>query len=118
MSETVIVRGMKEEWFMDHFKDMSVYFGGDPRGVPARDANYIGFYLEAPISAITHLGIVESIERPEGSAVFHLKAVIKLDHPVRTDDDHAIRKQEYWTLSELGIKQVAMIFNDFVRVGV
>ncbi len=36
---------MKEEWFMDHFKDMAVYFGGDPRGIPARDAQYIGFYF-------------------------------------------------------------------------
>ena len=117
MSERVIVRGMKEEWFMDHFKDMAVYFGGDPRGVPAKDANYIGFYLEAPISAITHLGVVESIIRESGSATFNLKAIIKLDKPVKTIDEHAIRKQEYWTLSELGVNQVSLIFNNFARAG-
>ncbi len=65
MSQTVIVRGMKKEWFIDHFKEMEVYFGGDPRGVPTQDAQYIGFYLEAPDSAITHIGIVNSIERDE-----------------------------------------------------
>jgi len=117
MSDRVIVRGMKQEWFMDHFKDMAVYFGGDPRGVPSKDADYIGFYLEAPISAITHIGIVESIERGENSADFYLKAVIKLDEPIKTVDEHAIRKQEYWTLEQLGIKQVSLIFNNFTKNG-
>lgn len=117
MSERVIVRGMKQEWFMDHFKDMAVYFGGDPRGVPAKDADYIGFYLEAPDSAITHIGVVESIEREDSGATFYLKAVIKLDDPIKTVDEHAIRKQEYWTLSELGINQLALIINDFSKAG-
>jgi hypothetical protein len=26
---------------------------------------------------------------------------------------HAIRKQEYWTIKDLGIKQVGVIFNNF-----
>ena len=113
MSSRVIVRGMKEEWFLDHFKEMAVYFGGDPRGIPAKDADFIGFYLEAPVSAITHIGVVESIERTSGSATFKLKAIVKLDAPVKTVDSHAIRKQEYWSLESLGIKQIGLIFNDF-----
>lgn len=111
---TVIVRGMKHEWFLDHFKDMEVYFGGDPRGVPAYDADYIGFYLEAPDSAITHIGLVESVERTKHGATFYLKAVISLDHPVAVED-HAIRKQEYWTLKQLGIDRISLVFNGFVR---
>lgn len=118
MSERVIVRGMKKEWFMDHFKDMEVYFGGDPRGVPAKDAKFIGFYLEAPDSAITHIGIVDEIVRGDNYATFKLKAIIKLDSPVKTIDEHAIRKQEYWTLRELGISQVGLIFNGFAVAGV
>ena len=117
MSQMVIVRGMKREWFIDHFKEMAVYFGGDPRGVPAKDARYIGFYLEAPDSAITHIGVVESIERNDAGTTFHLKAIIKLDQPVRPDDEHAIRKQEYWTLEELGISQIGLIFNNFAIAG-
>ena len=117
MSDTVIVRGMTKEWFIDHFKDMAVYFGGDPKGVPAKDAKYIGFYLEAPDSAITHIGIVDSIQRKDGEATFNLKAVIKLDEPFKVKDKHAIRKHEYWTLEKLGISQIALIFNDFARAG-
>lgn len=117
MSNTVIVRGMTKEWFIDHFKNMAVYFGGDPKGVPARDAKYIGFYLEAPESAITHIGIVDSIDRSNGEATFNLKAVIKLDEPFKIQDSHAIRKHEYWTLEELGINQIAMIFDHFASAG-
>jgi len=117
MSSTVIVRGMTKEWFMDHFKEMAVYFGGDPRGVPSRDAQYVGFYLEAPVSAITHVGIVESIDRTNEGATFYLKAIIKLDSPIKTTDEHAIRKQEYWTLKELGINQIGLIINNFAIAG-
>ena len=118
MSSKVIVRGMKKEWFIDHFKDMVVSFRGDPRGVPAEGADYIGFYLEAPVSAITHIGIVKSFDRPKDSAIFHLKAIVELDSPIKTKDGHAIRKQEYWTLEELGVQRLSLIFNDFVVVGV
>lgn len=113
MSNTVIVRGMKKKWFMDHFKEMAVYFGGDARGIPKRDADYIGFYLEAPVSAITHIGIVETIKRDVGGATFNLKAIIKLDEPVKTSDGHAIRKHEYWTLDDLGIKKIELVLNSF-----
>jgi len=102
---------------MDHFKEMAVYFGGDPKAIPARDANFIGFYLEAPDSAITHIGIVERIVRSDTEATFYLKAIIKLDEPVKVQDGHGIRKQEYWTLRSLGIKQLSLIFNRFAAIG-
>lgn len=111
----VIVRGMKKKWFMDHFKNMKVYFGGDPRAVPKYDADFVGFYLEAPESAITHVGVVEKIERENSGATFFLKAVLKLDQPVEVE--HGIRKQEYWTLEELGIQKLAVLLNDFAVVG-
>lgn len=110
----VIVRGMTAQWFGDHFQDMKVYFGG-LRAVPQYDSDFIGFYLEAPVSAITHVGVVESIDRQPGEATFHLRAVIKLEKPIPVD--HGIRKQEYWTFSELGIEKVALLINDFSRVG-
>jgi hypothetical protein len=113
---TVIVRGMTHEWFIDHFKDMQVYFGGDSRAIPAYDADFIGFYLEAPDSAITHIGLVKSIKRSKKGATFYLKAVIQLDKPISISD-HAIRKQEYWTFDQLGINKIALIFNDFSIVG-
>jgi len=111
----VIVRGMKKKWFMDHFKNMEVYFGGEPRAVPKYDADFVGFYLEAPESAITHVGVVEKIERENSGATFFLKAVLKLDQPVEVE--HGIRKQEYWTLEELGIQKLAVLLNDFAVVG-
>jgi hypothetical protein len=114
-AQVAIVRGMTGEWFLRHFKDMKIYFGGK-RAVPASDSDYIGFYLEAPDSAITHIGIVERIERQPEETIFHLKAVIRLDEPIRVED-HAIRKQEYWTLEKLGIKKLALVFNEFVKVG-
>jgi len=114
--QCAIVRGMTKDWFMNHFKDMEVYFGGDPRGVPAYDADFIGFYLEAPDSAITHIGVVDKIVREKGRAVFYLKAIIKLDEPKKVPD-HAIRKQEYKSLEYLGIAKLALVFNDFSRVG-
>lgn len=101
----VIVRGMKKEWFIDHFKDMKIYFGGSPVAIPKYDSKYIGFYLESPDSAITHIGIVKKIERDDESVTFFLKAIIKLENPIKIDD-HAIRKQEYWTLEQIGIKMI------------
>lgn len=112
----VIVRGMTKEWFIDHFKDMAVYFGGDPKAIPAYDSDFIGFYLEAPDSAITHVGIVDRIARNAKGATFHLKAVIKLDKPVKVAN-HGIRKQEYWSLNKLGINKIGLIVNDFFKIG-
>jgi hypothetical protein len=111
-----IVRGMTKDWFIDHFKEMKVYFGGDPRGIPAYDADFIGFYLEAPDSAITHIGVVDKIVRERGRAIFYLKAIIKLDVPKKVPS-HPIRKQEYKSLEYLGIEKLAIIFNGFSRVG-
>jgi hypothetical protein len=110
----VIVRGMTEEWFLDHFKDMKVYFSGG-RAVPRYDTDFIGFYIEAPASAITHLGVVEAVERQSDSATFVLKAILKLDKPVEVA--HAVRKQEYWSLRELGITKIAVVLNQFAKVG-
>lgn len=116
--QEVIVRGMKSNWFLEHFKNMAVYFGGDPKGIPAYDSDYVGFYLEAPDSAITHIGVVESIDRSNSAEViFKLKAVIKLDDPIKVQD-HAIRKQEYWTFKELGIENIGLIFNNFVKMNI
>lgn len=112
----VIVRGMTKEWFMDHFKDMAVYFGGDPKAIPAYDSDFIGFYLEAPDSAITHVGIVDRVVRNADGATFHLKAVIKLDKHVKVAN-HGIRKQEYWELSKLGINKIGLIVNNFFKIG-
>ena len=36
MSATVMVRGMKKEWFDDYFVDMDVYFGGGPQAAPKK----------------------------------------------------------------------------------
>ncbi|HEX8672101.1 MAG TPA: hypothetical protein VF710_09440 [Longimicrobium sp.] len=110
----VIVRGMTAEWFGDHYKDMKVYFSG-LRSVPQYDSDFIGFYLEAPDSAITHIGVVDSIDRQTHETTFHLRAVIKLDEPVQVD--HGIRKQEYWTLRQLGIEKIVLLINNFSRVG-
>ena len=38
-AQVAIVRGMTANWFMDHFKDMKVYFGGK-YGVPVDDSDY------------------------------------------------------------------------------
>ena len=107
---------MKNEWFMNHFKDMEVYFGGDSRAIPAYDSDFIGFYLEAPRSAITHIGIVEEIIPSQTGTTYKLKAIIKLDEDIKVPD-HAIRKQEYWTLKELNISKLAIVFNELSRVG-
>jgi hypothetical protein len=117
-SDLVIVRGINSDYFQDNFIDMVVYFGGAAVGVPAQDAKYIGFYVEAPYSAITHIGIVDKIENTkDGGKNFYLKGIIKLDKPVPTSDGHAIRKHEYWTLKDLGINRLALIFNKLVVFG-
>jgi hypothetical protein len=112
---SVIVRGINKDWFVNNFKDMEIHFEGDYRAIPAYNADFIGFYLESPISAITHIGIVNEIKREPNSATFYLKAIIKLDSAIPVAD-HAIRKQEYWTLKELGINNIGLILNDFKRM--
>lgn len=114
-AQFAVVRGMTAQWFMDHFKEMKVYFGG-VRGKPSYDVDFVGFYLEAPVSAVTHFGVVERIERNPDETVFHLKAIIKLDKPVKVTD-HPVRKAEYWPLDRLGIGKFALLINDFARVG-
>ena len=43
---------MKQEWFYEHFTEMVVYVGKDGRHQPSKDVDFIGFYLETPVSAI------------------------------------------------------------------
>lgn len=104
--ELVLVRGINSDWFEDNFRKFWIGFGGSPQAVPKEDAYYVGLYLEAPDSAITHIGVVDSIDRYEGGADFYLKAIIKLKNPV--NPGHAIRKHENWTLTGLGLTQSQM----------
>jgi len=109
----VIVRGINSSWFADNFKDMKVYFSGSNKAVPLYDTYYLGFYLEQPDSAITHIGIIKNIERTvDGSgnktAIAYLSAIIKLPTPIKTDDAHPIRKHEYWSLDKFGLSQQYM----------
>lgn len=88
---------------------MWIGFGDAAVAIPKEDANYIGLYLSAPVSAITHIGIVKTIERHENSADFYLKALVKLDWPIHPG--HAIRKHEYWHLKDFGIDNMTLIFS-------
>ncbi|MDD2636062.1 MAG: hypothetical protein PHW82_11250 [Bacteroidales bacterium] len=102
--DLVIVRGINDDWFAENFSKLVIYFGGAPQAVPAEDAYYVGLYLEAPISKISHIGIVESIERGKDWANFNLKCIIKLDNQI--DPGHPIRKHENWTLQRLKLNTV------------
>lgn len=104
--DLVIVRGINSDWLSENFSQLWVGFGGTPQATPKEDAYYVGLYMEAPTSAITHIGIVDDIERNENSADFYLKAIIKLKNPV--NPGHAIRKHENWTLSQLRLNQNQM----------
>ncbi len=111
----VIVRGVNDDFFKSNFSDLCLSFGGDPRAVPKDDAYYVGIYLGAPISAITHIGVVERINRYDDplGADFYLKAVIRLKKPI--DPGHQIRKHEYWHLSDFKLDPALM---DILRVTV
>jgi hypothetical protein len=115
--QLVIVRGINSDWFKENFINMNVYFGGDPRGIPLEDSDFVGFYVEAPHSAITHVGVVETIEKHSDYVNYKLKAIIKLDNPIKPTVEHPIRKHEYWTLKQLGISKLSLLFNDFSKVG-
>src|SRR5574344_385024 len=104
----VIVRGIIDLHKKDNIEDQIISFGGSPIGVPVYDAYYVGLYLEAPVSKITHIGIVEEIDGSniEGYKDYYLKAIIKLKEAI--DPEHAIRKHEYWHLKDLGINEDKM----------
>lgn len=97
----VIVRGINSDWIKENFSQLWIGFGGSPQATPKEDSYYVGLYMEAPISAITHIGIVEKIERYNNRVDFYLKAIIKLKNQV--NPGHAIRKHENWELSQLGL---------------
>ncbi len=100
----VIVRGINDDWFAENFSKLVIYYGGVPQAVPVEDAFYVGLYLEAPVSKISHIGIVESIERGKDWANFKLKCIIKLDNPI--NPGHPIRKHENWTLKRLKLDPI------------
>lgn len=104
--ELVIVRGINSEWFKENFSQLWIGFGGTPQATPKEDAYYVGLYMEAPDSAITHIGIVERIDRYKNGADFYLKSIIKLSKPIKTG--HAIRKHENWELSQFGLSRNQM----------
>lgn len=98
----VLVRGINDKWFKENFSQLWIGFGGDSRQtIPKEDAYYVGLYLKAPVSAITHIGIVERIDRHDNYVDFYLKALIKLSKPI--DPGHPIRKHENWDLSQLDL---------------
>lgn len=101
--ELVIVRGINSKWFKENFSKLWIGFGGNPQATPKEDAYYVGLYIEAPKSAITHIGIVEKIDRIKNGANFYLKAIIKLQTEVKPN--HAIRKHENWSLQRLGVNK-------------
>ena len=101
--DLVIVRGINDEFFKANFSNLCISFGGDPKAIPAQDAYYVGLYLGAPVSAITHIGIVSEIDRYEEGADFYLKSIIRLNKAM--DPGHAIRKHEYWHLSDFGLDE-------------
>src|ERR1035437_938607 len=107
--ELVIVRGINSDWLETNFSEMRIGFNCAPRGIPAQDAFYIGLYIGAPVSAITHIGIVDRIDRnneDELDVYFYLKAIIKLKEPKLTD--HQIRSHVYLHLSDFGMNEKQM----------
>lgn len=99
--ELVIARGINDTWFKENLSKMWIGFGPNPVGIPKEDAYFIGLYVQAPVSAIKYIGVVDTIDRYPGGADFYLKAIIELPQPV--DPGHAIRKQEYWNINNLGL---------------
>ena len=105
--ELVIVRGINSDWSAKNFSDLWVRFEGNPQAVPKEDAHYVGLYSESPVSKITHIGVVERIDRSLNRADFYLKTIIKLKNPI--DPGHPIRKHENWSLSQFNLTTLQMI---------
>lgn len=114
----VIVRGVNSDWIQQNFLNMWIGFGGSPQAIPKDDAFYVGLYLEAPISAVSHIGIVDRIERNGNDVDFYLKALIKLTIPVKTADGHAIRKHENWKLTDfrLNVEEMNILRNSIRKI--
>ena len=109
MDDTVIVRGVRSDEWVTQLSGMQVYFGGHTNAAsakPSRDVSYIAFYQGAPVSAITHLGMVSRIERGAdmlGSDIFHLDCLIALEPHIKCG--HPVSNFLYTTLEELGISR-------------
>jgi hypothetical protein len=104
--DLVIARGINTKWFKENYSQLWIGFSGPPQAVPKEDAYYVGLYMKAPDSAITHIGVVDKIDRYDNGADFYLKAIIKLK--VRINPGLAIRKHENWSLSQFGFTQSQM----------
>ena len=108
--DLVLVRGINSDWLNKNFSKLWIGFGTSdgnvPQTVPKEDANYVGLYLGAPISAITHIGIVDHIDDNGGELDYYLKAIIKLKTPI--DPGHPIRKHENKTLADFGLTRAQM----------
>lgn len=103
----VIVRGVNDDFFKENFSQLCFIFGGSAQSTPIKDAYYVGIYLGAPISAITHIGIVDTIDRSDSVYVkFHLRALISLRKTVIPN--HQIRIHQYWSLSDFNLNPALM----------
>lgn len=107
--DLVIVRGINDVWLKENFSKMWIGFGGEPIAIPKEDANFVGLYINAPVSAITYIGVVDSIDRYAGGADFYLKALVELPQPIKPG--HAIRKHENWNINNFGLStnQIAQL---------
>lgn len=104
--DLVIVRGINSDFFEKNFSEFRIGFGGSLQATPKEDAFYVGLYIGAPVSSITHIGIVERIDRHKVGVDFYLKTIIKLQNPIVPN--HTIRKHENWELSQFGFSRIQM----------
>ena len=104
--ELVIVRGINSDWLNKNFTGFWIGFGGSAQATPKEDAYYVGLYIQAPISSIQYIGIVDKINRYDNGADFHLKSIIKLKNPIKPNSP--IRKHENWSLSRLRLNKSTM----------
>lgn len=79
-----VISDMTEERFMDLLTRMEVYFNGK-HIMPARDSDFMGYYLEASDSTVTHIGVEESVMEERSRKINHLKVATKIDQPEEVD---------------------------------
>ena len=109
--ELVIITVINSDNLKVNSDQLFIKFKGLKNAIPTEDSNYVGFYFEAPVLQISHIGIVESIHRYptdfyNGVANFHLKSIIKLSKSKVSN--HPIRNHEKWSLKDLGLNANSM----------
>ena len=109
----VLVRGINTEWFKENISQLWIGFGGSPQAIPKDVAYYVGLYLELPVSRITHIRIVDYIEKYDTGVDYYLNAIVKLK--VLVDPGHVIGKHENWTLTRLRLNQIQIEKFDFFK---